>query len=139
VLQGGGLVIAPSIFQPRPIDVLSRERTKHRHPVLIYSAPPDSAVSSQLWTQQFPTISAEALAPLVGRNRAAVLLALDTPRTTSELAERVHISTAAASQHATILRDAGLITSRRVRNKVFHGTTPLGTALMRGRLPRSCS
>ncbi|MFI6982279.1 ArsR/SmtB family transcription factor [Embleya sp. NPDC050154] len=46
--------------------------------------------------------------------------------TTTELARRLSISPAGASQHATVLRQANLITSRRHRNTVHHSLTPLG-------------
>jgi DNA-binding transcriptional ArsR family regulator len=50
--------------------------------------------------------------------------------TTTELAGRAGISLAAASQHATVLRDAGLIASRRQGGAVLHVLTPLGAELL---------
>ena len=40
------------------------------------------------------------------------------------------ISPAAASQHATVLRNAGLLVSHRDRNTVLHTLTPLGRAML---------
>jgi DNA-binding transcriptional ArsR family regulator len=40
------------------------------------------------------------------------------------------ISPAAASQHTTVLRNAGLLVSRRDRNTVLHTLTPLGAAML---------
>jgi Helix-turn-helix domain len=77
-----------------------------------------------------PYSSASALAALVGRNRAAVLGSIADGCTTTELAERVRISVAAASQHASVLRDAGLIVTRRQGGAVLHLLTPLGTELL---------
>jgi DNA-binding transcriptional ArsR family regulator len=71
-----------------------------------------------------------ALAALVGRNRAAVLGSIADGCTTTELAERAGISVAAASQHASVLRDAGLIVTRRQGGAVLHLLTPLGTELL---------
>jgi len=71
-----------------------------------------------------------ALAALVGRNRAAVLVSIADGCTTTELAERAGISVAAASQHASVLRDAGLIVTRRQGGAVLHLLTPLGTELL---------
>nr|WP_204008201.1 winged helix-turn-helix domain-containing protein [Virgisporangium aurantiacum] len=72
-----------------------------------------------------------ALARLVGRTRAAVLFAARTRPTTSELARRVGISAASASEHATVLREAGLITTHRHRNTVRHTLTRIGVDLLR--------
>ncbi|MFC9257864.1 ArsR/SmtB family transcription factor [Amycolatopsis thailandensis] len=47
-----------------------------------------------------------------------------------ELADRLGISAAAVSRHTTVLRDAGLITSRRHRAVVLHNLTPVGSALL---------
>jgi DNA-binding transcriptional ArsR family regulator len=44
----------------------------------------------------------------------------------------VGISLAAASQHASVLRDAGLITTHRQGSAVLHVLTPLGAELLRG-------
>jgi DNA-binding transcriptional ArsR family regulator len=49
---------------------------------------------------------------------------------TSEVARRLGISPAAASQHTTVLRNAGLLLSQRDRNMVRHTLTPLGRALL---------
>ena len=71
-----------------------------------------------------------ALAALVGRNRAAVLRTIADGCSTTELAGRVGISLAAASQHASVLRDAGLITTHRQGSAVLHVLTPLGAELL---------
>ena len=72
----------------------------------------------------------EALAALVGRNRAAVLQSIADGCTTTELAHRVGISLAAASQHASVLRGASLIATRRQGGAVLHVLTPLGAELL---------
>jgi DNA-binding transcriptional ArsR family regulator len=70
------------------------------------------------------------LAALLGRTRAAVLETVSSPCTASELARQTGISLASASQHATVLREAGLLTTTRHRNAVMHTTTALGAALL---------
>ena len=80
--------------------------------------------------------SSPALARLIGRTRAAVLFAARTRPTTSELAQRVGISAASASEHATVLREAGLITTHRHRNTVRHTLTRIGVDLLRVVAPR---
>ena len=51
--------------------------------------------------------------------------------TTSELARFLGVSPATATHHTTVLRDAGLSTSRRLQNTVLHTLTPLGAAMLR--------
>ena len=46
------------------------------------------------------------------------------------LASRAGISLAAASQHASVLRGAGLIVTRRQGGAVLHVLTPLGAELL---------
>jgi DNA-binding transcriptional ArsR family regulator len=75
-----------------------------------------------------------SLHALLGRTRAAVLAAADGT-TTSQLAQRVGISNASASEHATILRQAGLITTTQRGRCVVHALTPLGGALLRTTRP----
>ncbi|GAB3936129.1 winged helix-turn-helix domain-containing protein [Kribbella albertanoniae] len=74
-----------------------------------------------------------ALAAVLGPTRAAALDAALVPCTTTELARRCGITPSAASYHAAILREAGLISSSRVRSTVLHHTTPLGRRLLSGR------
>jgi DNA-binding transcriptional ArsR family regulator len=78
-----------------------------------------------------------SLAALLGHTRAAVLGALDRPGTTGELARRTGVLPSSASQHATVLREAGLVRTVRDGKAVRHTLTPLGAALRtRGTLPR---
>ena len=42
------------------------------------------------------------------------------------------MSLASASQHAAVLREAGLVVTLRHGNAVLHTLTPLGAALLRG-------
>jgi DNA-binding transcriptional ArsR family regulator len=67
---------------------------------------------------------------LLGTTRAAALQALSVGGTTTELAQRVGISTAAASHHATVLRKAGLISTQRLGPSVLHSVTDLGSAVL---------
>ncbi|MFG1672746.1 ArsR/SmtB family transcription factor [Micromonospora sp. NPDC049282] len=71
------------------------------------------------------------LADLLGRTRAAVLAATADAPGTSQLARRVGVSAATASEHAATLRAAGLITTRRAGASVRHCLTPLGEQLLR--------
>jgi DNA-binding MarR family transcriptional regulator len=72
------------------------------------------------------------LAGLLGRGRAAALEAIALARgcSTTELARALSCSAASASQHASVLRAAGLIVTRRTGGSVRHTVTPLGRALL---------
>jgi DNA-binding transcriptional ArsR family regulator len=69
---------------------------------------------------------------LLGRTRYAVLDAVAEGCGTGELARRVGISCPVTSQHATVLRQAGLITTQRTGRSVAHALTALGSALLAG-------
>ena len=75
------------------------------------------------------------LAELMGRTRAAALMAVAGGCTTSALARRLGISNAGASQHASVLRRSGLITTVRDGSSVVHDLTPLGRSLVGGSDP----
>ncbi|MFE6663226.1 ArsR/SmtB family transcription factor [Streptomyces sp. NPDC057697] len=72
-----------------------------------------------------------SLGALLGRTRAAALRTVVLGATTSELARALGVSPATATHHASVLRDAGLIDSRRYANTVLHTVTPAGAALLR--------
>jgi DNA-binding transcriptional ArsR family regulator len=72
-----------------------------------------------------------ALAALMGRTRATALARIAYGCSTSELAHYLGVSVAAASQHATVLRDNGLIVTRRAGSAVLHTVTPLGAEMLR--------
>lgn len=128
-LAGRGLLIVPSYFCHRaPISLADPELP----PLLLYPI-----THEQVWTGRRPEDRADEdggrrLTALLGRTRAAVLRELGTEATTSELAQRLAISPASASEHATVLRNAGLVASGRERNTVLHALTPLGRTLLDG-------
>jgi len=82
-----------------------------------------------------PTVP-RALGALLGRTRAQILRVIDAGATTTQLASRVGVSKPSASEHATVLRESGLIVSDRVGSAVVHRLTPLGAALLRSSRPR---
>ncbi|MCC2274655.1 winged helix-turn-helix domain-containing protein [Streptomyces sp. ET3-23] len=131
-LDGRGLVLCPSVFlghRPARLHANGREVGQA---VLVFSAPPDAEQASVLWDE--PEQGTHALGALVGQTRAAALRELRATCTTSQLADRLGISAPCASQHTAVLRQSGLITTRRVRNTVLHSVTPLGVALLDGKV-----
>ncbi|GGO80786.1 ArsR/SmtB family transcription factor [Nonomuraea cavernae] len=122
VLGGRGLLLVPSYFCHRaPLTLADPELP----PVLIYPIE-----QRHRWRQ--PVTHRRDLGALMGANRSAVLHALDRSATTTQLARMLRISPAAASRHATVLREAGLIETRRDGIAVLHTLTPLGAALLDG-------
>ncbi|MFG2222504.1 ArsR/SmtB family transcription factor [Streptomyces sp. NPDC048644] len=78
-----------------------------------------------------------ALAGVLGRTRADILLLLADEHSTGGLARRLRVSNATASAHATALRGAGLISTVRAGRSVLHRRTALGSLLVRDGTARS--
>ncbi|MFB9838092.1 ArsR/SmtB family transcription factor, partial [Actinoallomurus acaciae] len=120
-LDGRGLLLVPSVFCERtPISLLDPDLP----PTLVYPIDHSGPAAEP---------AGDGLAALVGTTRGEVLRRLgEAAATTSELARVLDISTASASQHASVLRRSGLVVSRRAGNAMIHRITPLGTALLCG-------
>ncbi|WP_174534724.1 ArsR/SmtB family transcription factor [Micromonospora chalcea] len=124
-LDGRGLLLVPSFFCSRtPVALVDPTLP----PVLVYPVDRLAGLTPASGTAGSP--QGEALAALIGRTRSRVLQAADEGCTTGEVARRLHISAAAASQHTAVLRNAGLLVSQRERNTVLHTLTPLGRAVL---------
>ena len=93
-------------------------------PVLIYPMSRDVRMAVERRTVQLST--------LLGRTRATVLELAADGTTTGGMAVSLGVSAAAVSQHVGVLRKGGLVVSVRDRNRVHHGLTPLGRALLDG-------
>jgi hypothetical protein len=120
-LAGRGLLLMPSAFQwarPAVVDLPPWQ------PTLIY---PARGIAT-LWDGA--AAAPDGLARLLGATRAAALADLSAPRSTTELARRLSVSPANASHHLTVLRDAGLISSRREGRAVLYVRSPTGDALV---------
>jgi DNA-binding transcriptional ArsR family regulator len=132
-LGGRGLVLSPSVFLGGKANLLIDAENSTDPPVLVYSMPSDPRRTLDQWAGQEP--SENALGALVGHTRAAALQTLTESCTTGELAQRLGISLAGASKHATVLRGAGLIATARNRNTMLHTLTSLGQAVLRSHEP----
>ncbi|MFF9374696.1 DUF5937 family protein [Streptomyces griseoluteus] len=123
-LGGRGLVLMPSVFcWP---DVITGFDPPWQ-PTLVY---PARGVGG-LWAEPGAR-TPETLVRLLGRNRAAVLAALDDPASTTALAHRLGLAASSVSSHLSVLRDSGLLTARRYGHQVLYERTPLGMALASG-------
>ncbi|MET7331055.1 winged helix-turn-helix domain-containing protein [Nonomuraea sp. NPDC005650] len=127
-LNGRGLLLIPSYFT-------------HRHPATIFNPELPQAVIYPADHVPYAgrAQSGSALDQLLGETRAAVLRAIVIGGTTSDLAQRVGVSPATISHHTGILREAGLIISRRDATTMLHTLTPLGRALVAGHVPMGSS
>lgn len=123
-LAGRGLRLVPSYFcSGKPMTFADPEL----EPVLLFP------IERRVSLVGVPVADPQApLARLLGRTRAAALRALVRPTTTSGLARRLGASLASASEHATVLRRAGLIRSTRCGNQTSHELTALGHGLLGG-------
>ncbi|MEU1309220.1 winged helix-turn-helix domain-containing protein [Streptomyces cinnamoneus] len=132
-LAGQGILLVPSVFSTRSfVDEDARPQPVVTYPVgherplqrLSLLAPGGAGPAGPA--------SSTALTALLGRTRAAVLHAVaeHTDCSTKELAAAVGVAPASASEHATVLREAGLIRTVRHRNTVLHSVTGLGLELL---------
>ncbi|WP_191134128.1 ArsR/SmtB family transcription factor [Streptomyces sp. col6] len=127
-LDGRGLLLQPSYFC-RGTPVVLRDPLLP--PVLVY---PVAHPAAPAFAEPGPW-----LGRLLGQTRSTVLRAIGDGCTTSELARRAGVSLASASQHACVLREAGLVHTLRHGGSVLHTLTPLGGSLLRGGAPLAVS
>ncbi|MEU4339245.1 helix-turn-helix transcriptional regulator [Micromonospora lupini] len=125
--SGHGIVLLPSPFAgPRP-----RVLVQSGRPILlVYPASVPIRADAPV---------GDPLGRLLGTTRAVVLrrLADEGGLTTTALSRAVGVSLSSASEHATALREAGLVVSDREGGAVRHHVTPLGAGLLGAGLP-SC-
>jgi hypothetical protein len=121
-LDGRGLLLVPSAFNWPVISAITEPPWQ---PTLIYPA----RGVGLLW-EPGETVAPTALRALLGRRRAAVLAALDAPRPTAELAQRLGLSAPSVSQHLGVLKAAGLVHASRVGRLVLYARTQRGDVLL---------
>ena len=119
---GTGLVLVPSVMMPARGCAVLTERPAQ--PTIFY---PAHGVSETWHRDGADTLA--ALTALLGQARARLVVELQQPLSTSECARLTDLAVSTASHHLTVLRDAGLIESRRTGTRVLHTRTPLGEAL----------
>lgn len=133
--QGRGLLLAPSLFLS-PYPMLFRPPRDSAEPFTVFfPAVPDALTAAAIWHRHDGEPDRRNLGALLGRTRAAVLNTLQTDCSTTQLAARIHTSSATASEHTSVLRAAGLVRSRRDGGSVVHSLTNLGQSLLNGDLP----
>jgi DNA-binding transcriptional ArsR family regulator len=128
-LDGTGMLMVPSVFA---------------WPTIVVVTAPGSAASliypargvGKLWSRGIAsTAEQDPLYALLGRSRAEVLMALDLPTCTTELADRLSQSAPAVSQHLSVLRRNGLVRSWRTGRRVLYQRTELASSIVESNLP----
>lgn len=116
-LGGRGLVLLPSVFAWPDVIV----RTADPQPIVTYSP----RGLGRLW-ERHPDTAANPLADVLGQTRAAVLLQLDLPMSTTQLAGLLELTPATLNVHLKALQGAGILSARREGRAVLYSRTPLG-------------
>ncbi|MFI6516720.1 ArsR family transcriptional regulator [Spirillospora sp. NPDC050679] len=127
-LDGRGLLLQPAFFcwpTPVPLDDAGRP------PVLLYPVEHQEGWAAAAEARARRGGRADPLGALIGGTRAALLRAAYTGCTTGELARLLEVTAPAVSQHASVLRDAGLLSTVRRAGYSLHTTTVQGRALLR--------
>ncbi len=121
-LGGRGLLLMPSAFVfPKYMTILEPPW----QPVLAYT--PRGVAN--LWMNQPPPAN-QALEMLLGAGRSEVLLSLETPSSTLEVATRLGLSSSGVSEHLGVLRQTGLVEANRRGRSVYYSLSRTGCALL---------
>ncbi|GAA2792518.1 ArsR/SmtB family transcription factor [Crossiella cryophila] len=122
-LTGDGLLMVPSVFTwPDALTMVEG----NWQPTLFY--PPRGIAT--LWDHREGKCPPEALAGVLGRSRATLLLALGDPLSTTDLARRTGLTAGGVSQHLGALSAAGLVTGHRLGRQVKYTRTRVGELLV---------
>jgi DNA-binding transcriptional ArsR family regulator len=123
-LRGTGLLLVPCVFAWPHVMV---DPGITNPPSITYGP----RGMGELWPNAKPRPDdGDALTALLGRSRAAILLAVGLPKSTSDLALELAQSTPAVSAHLSVLRRSGLVTSWRAGRRVLYQRTPLATSVV---------
>lgn len=121
-IAGQGVQIVPVVFA---FPHLYWQIADAYQPMFIYGAR-----GTGLWHYAEPDDPEEAMQITLGLGRSRVLYALTTPRSTSELAHLLEITSGAVSQHLGKLNQAGLVESSRSGKRVFYRLSQRGQKLI---------
>jgi DNA-binding transcriptional ArsR family regulator len=127
-LEGQGILLVPSMFGTRSFV----DSDVQPQPTVTYPAAHDQPLRRLTTFASGAPKSRSTISALLGNTRAVVLttIAEHPGCSTKELAALAGIAPASASEHATVLRQAGLVNTVRHRNTVIHSPTDLGIALL---------
>lgn len=120
-IDGRGLVLMPTCFGRGA----STSIDPGVPPIISYPARGRATMAENLR----PAPPAPALRRLLGEPRARLLLLLDEPASTTELARRLDVTPGAVSQHLRVLLEARLLNRARHGRMVLYARSALGDAL----------
>lgn len=120
--QGSGLMLVPTALGAPWCSVVTDPPAV---PTLFYPV----AGMSPSWPSGSPGVDA-ALSALLGAGRARVLLSLDLPRSTSDVAHMCGLALSTTSHHLGVLRATRLVDAHRAGPTVIHSRTPLADSLI---------
>ena len=121
-LEGQGLYLVPMAIYP---EGMLYQIAPHWHPMIMYGAR-----GAGLWFQSHLPEPDKALRVALGTGRARVLVALQSPAHTGELALRLNLTSGAISQHLRRLHQAGLVESHRSSHRVYYRLSQRGEKLV---------
>jgi len=121
--KGRGLVLIPAVFDWPGIAVLVDSGLQ---PTLSYSP----RGIAEIWDEPEDARGDGAMDDLIGGTRADIMRVLNVPMTTSELAQRLHLTPAAVSQQLGVLRRSGVVDARRQGREVYSELTASGRRLL---------
>jgi DNA-binding transcriptional ArsR family regulator len=119
-LGGAGLLFIPSVFVWPKLAVHAEDPWPK---AIVYPA----RGTASLWESS--AAAPGALADLVGRTRAALLLMLAEPASTTQLAHSVNLAVGSVGDHLRVLEKAGLLASARSGRSVLYRRTALGDVI----------
>jgi DNA-binding transcriptional ArsR family regulator len=121
-LDGRGLLLMPSAFVWPIYQVILDEPWQ---PTIAYT--PRGVAN--LWCTEPPPV-AQSLELLLGKGRAEVLLSLEPPSSTLEIAKRLGLVPSSVSEHLSLLKQAGLVETQRRGRFVYYRLSQTGAALL---------
>lgn len=121
-VAGRGVALTPSVF----IHAANMQIDPAAPPVIAYPTRGSATLTSSS-TRRGPALQA-----LLGATRARLLLDLQEPASTTQLAHRHALSPGAVNQHLGVLSANGLATRARAGRSVHYRRTPLGDDLVAG-------
>lgn len=130
-LEGRGLLLIPTVFGAH---YPAYDHPDDGQPWITFPIRDsgDCTLAPAACTADALTTVPASLRALLGRTRARVLcvIAEHSGCTTTQLAAQARISAASASEHTTVLRNAGLTTLTREGKRALHSLSPAGQSLV---------
>jgi DNA-binding transcriptional ArsR family regulator len=123
-LEGEGIQFVPAVFMNGGHGVMWMV-APHWRPLILYGAR-----GAGLWYRRDQPEPEQALRAAFGDARAGLLAALQRPGHTTELAQRLCVTSGAVSQQLSKLAEAGLVNSHRSGYRVYYRLSERGEQLM---------